>query len=75
MIQWKYKDAKVKIKMDEFERTVSGYLTLSGSLKIKVDTRDMLERKLGFPIEGNIEIVMQMVGIRVPPDTWCKVIE
>ena len=72
-MRWKYKEAKKIVLIDSDWRTFHGVYNSGGSLHVNTYIAANLERILGFPVEGNVEIVAKIVGLRIPPNEWCRV--
>lgn len=72
-MRWKYQDAKKVYRIDSDHRTINGKCVEQGMIQVNGLVVANLERELGFPVRGNIELILQVVGVRIPPNQWCRV--
>jgi len=73
-MKWKYLDSDVVYRINDNMRTIHGVVRGMNNIVVTEYARDEMERLFGFPLRHNVEIVAKIVGVRLPPNQWCRVI-
>jgi len=73
-MKWKYQDSKCIFRIDDDYRMIHGVVKDRNVLAVNRYVVEELEKIFGFQLIGNVEIVAKIVGVRIPPNVWCKVL-
>ena len=73
-MRWKYLDSDRVFKIKDDDRTIHGIVRDNGMITVNCYARDEMEKLFGFPLQNNVELVVKVVGVRLPPNEWCRVV-
>ena len=73
-MRWKYLDSRRVFNIDDNMRTMHGIVRGENKLTVNMYAREEMERIFGFPLVNNVELVVKIVGVRLPPNEWCRVV-